>query len=47
LADAYLELETHPDWQQLLFERYAMEYEASRDIQALWDVLRHHKATRP
>jgi GT2 family glycosyltransferase len=33
-------LEAHPDWQQMLYERYASEYEASRDIQAVWEQLR-------
>jgi hypothetical protein len=40
LADTYRDLDAHPDWQQLLYERYALEYEASRDLQALWEVLR-------
>ena len=40
LADAYSELEAHPDWKQLLFERYALEYEASRDLQALLEQFR-------
>lgn len=40
LTDTYRDLDAHPDWQQLLYERYALEYEASRDLQALWEVLR-------
>ncbi|MEY3982444.1 MAG: hypothetical protein RL160_1, partial [Bacteroidota bacterium] len=40
IADTYHDLDAHPDWQQLLYERYALNYEASRDLQVLWEVIR-------
>jgi GT2 family glycosyltransferase len=40
LRNIFNGLEAHPDWEQRLYENYAMQYDPARDLKIMWDAIR-------